>query len=69
MMTTTLAQTADGAATQLDDVVVWLLVGLGFLWVIAQAAAVVWDKLKPVLMFLVVAAALGWLVVKTLAAL
>ncbi|RIR97814.1 hypothetical protein D2E45_23915 [Mycobacteroides abscessus] len=68
-MTTTLAQTADGAATQLDDVVVWLLVGLGFLWVIAQAAAVVWDKLKPVLMFLVVAAALGWLVVKTLAAL
>ena len=68
-MMTTLAQTADGAATQLDDVVVWLLVGLGFLWVIAQAAAVVWDKLKPVLMFLVVAAALGWLVVKTFAAL
>ncbi|WP_255783538.1 hypothetical protein [Mycobacteroides abscessus] len=68
-MTTILAQTADGAATQLDDVVVWLLVGLGFLWLIAQAAEVVLQKLKPVLMFLVVAAVLGLLVVKTFAAL
>lgn len=66
---TILAQTAEGAATQLDGVVVWLLIGLGFLWLIAQAAEVVLQKLKPVLMFLLVAAAIGWLVVKAFGAL
>ncbi|SPX87807.1 hypothetical protein [Mycobacteroides abscessus] len=66
---TLLAQTADGAATSLGDVVWWLLAGLAFLWVVAQAAEVTLQKLKPVLMFLVVAAVLGMLVIKAFGAL
>jgi type IV secretory pathway TrbD component len=65
----TLAQTLDSAAADLDDVVLWIIVGLGFLWVIAMAAEVTLNKVKPVLMFVVVAALVGFLVIKAFTAL
>lgn len=45
-----------------DDVVVWVVLGLAFLWLISSMAEVTLVKLRPVLMFLVVAAFAGVLV-------
>ncbi|WP_338887416.1 hypothetical protein [Rhodococcus sovatensis] len=64
-----LAQSLDSAAADLDDVVLWIVVGLAFLWVIAMAAEVTLNKVKPVLMFIVVAALVGLLVIKAFTAL
>ncbi|MBM7416833.1 MULTISPECIES: hypothetical protein [Nocardiaceae] len=64
-----LAQSLDSAASDLDDLVLWLIVGLAFLWVIAMAAEVTLNKVKPVLMFIVVAALVGFLVIKAFTAL
>ncbi|QII04370.1 hypothetical protein BH93_02420 [Rhodococcoides fascians A25f] len=63
------AQSFDSAASDLDDLVLWILVGLAFLWVVAMAAEVTLNKVKPVLMFIVVAALVGFLVIKAFTAL
>ena len=63
------AQSLDSAASDLDDLVLWIVVGLAFLWVIAMAAEVTLNKVKPVLMFIVVAALVGFLVIKAFTAL
>lgn len=63
-MTAIFAATTDTAANQLDDVVFWLIVGLAFLWMISMAAEVTLQKLKPVLVFIVVAALVGYIVIK-----
>ena len=64
-----LAQSLDSAAADLDDVVLWIVIGLAFLWVIAMAAETTLNKVKPVLMFIVVAALVGFLVIKAFTAL
>lgn len=64
MTTVVQAATTDTAAANLDDIVFWLIVGLAFLWVIAMAAEVTLQKLKPVLVFIVVAALVGYIVIK-----
>jgi type IV secretory pathway TrbD component len=66
---TVLAQSLDSAAADLGDLVLWIVVGLAFLWVIAMAAEVTLNKVKPVLMFIVVAALVGFLVIKAFTAL
>lgn len=63
------AQSLDSAASDLDDLVLWIVVGLAFLWVIAMAAEVTLNKVKPVLMFIVVAALVGFLVIRAFTAL
>jgi type IV secretory pathway TrbD component len=63
------AQSLDSAAADLDDLVLWIIVGLAFLWVIAMAAETTLNKVKPVLMFIVVAALVGFLVIKAFTAL
>lgn len=63
------AQSLDSAAADLDDIVLWIVVGLAFLWVIAMAAETTLNKVKPVLMFIVVAALVGLLVIKAFTAL
>ena len=64
-----LAQSLDSAAADLDDVVLWIVIGLAFLWVLAMAAETTLNKVKPVLMFIVVAALVGFLVIKAFTAL
>lgn len=54
----------DSAAARADSIIVWLVLGLVFLWVVAFAAEQVMSKLRPVLMFMVAAALVGVVVVR-----
>lgn len=56
--------TTSVAVDNFTSVVFWIVIGLAFLWLIAQAADVTLQKLKPVLMFIVVAALVGMVVLK-----
>lgn len=47
---------ADSVAARADDLIVWVVLGLVFLWAVSFAAEVVMNKLRPVLMFVVLAA-------------
>ncbi|SCC56077.1 MULTISPECIES: hypothetical protein [unclassified Gordonia (in: high G+C Gram-positive bacteria)] len=55
------------AADHLGDIVFWIVIGLAFLWVIAMVAEVTLQRLKPVLVFIVVAALVGMVVLKAVA--
>jgi hypothetical protein len=41
------------------QLIVWIVYGLVFLWLLSTAAQQAWERLKPMLLFLVAAAVVG----------
>lgn len=56
----------DHLASRADDLIVWIVLGLVFLWVVSFAAETVMSKLKPVLIFVVAAGLIGVVVANLL---
>lgn len=56
-----------GLTSQAGNVVVWVTVGLVFLWLLSAMAETVLARFKPVLVFLVAAAFVGVIVANLIA--
>lgn len=56
----------DSEAARADNIIVWIALGLVFLWLLSFAAETVMAKLKPVLIFVIAAAMIGVVVARML---
>lgn len=57
----------NAAADGMSNMVIFIVVGLAVLWLLSVASEQVFQKLKPVLMFLIIACAVGAVAIRALA--